>query len=344
MDASPVSVLALCGSLQARSSNRALIESALRLAPQSLQVTPYVALADLPHFSPDLDGESPPPGVALLRQWLGESDAVLIACPEYGHSLPGALKNAVDWLIPSGELEGKIVAITASTNSVGRGRLGLRALRDTLHAVKADIVGGEPILRGEGEDAALSALLSELAARVRRRRQPQPARSREDLHIAAATADDSDAYNAFLLRGIAAHPDTLRIAAQDVAAAPFSTVPSEDSQTLVARDAAGRWVGVVSVERERGRQKRRHIAWILRMYVDAQHAGAGVGRRLLQAAIAQARTLAGVEKVNLTVAAHNSAAIQLYTSEGFREFAREDDAFRSPEPRIELSMSLRLAW
>lgn len=347
MDSLPVRVLGICASLQARSSNRALIESVARLASHAVQVTPYFGLADLPHFSPDLDGEDPPPAVRFLRQQVAAHDAVLIACPEYGHSLPGSLKNAVDWLIPSGELERKIVAITASTNAPGRGRLGLRALRDTLYAVRADVVGGEPILRGDGEDAAVLHLLQDLASRVqwhRRSDDPGPRPQRPAIDIAPASADDAGAYNDFLLRGIADHPDTLRIAADDVQAAPFSTTQTDDFVTLIARDPSGQWLGVVSVDRERGRQKRRHIAWIVRMYVAAQHAGAGVGRRLLQAAIEHARTLPGVEKVNLTVAAHNLGAIQLYTSEGFREFARENDAFRSPASQTELSMALQLSW
>jgi len=57
---------------------------------------------------------------------LSASDAVLIASPEYGFSLPGALKNAIDWVIGSGELEGKVVAITAAVPGPERGRRGPR--------------------------------------------------------------------------------------------------------------------------------------------------------------------------------------------------------------------------
>jgi NAD(P)H-dependent FMN reductase/GNAT superfamily N-acetyltransferase len=344
MDSSSVRILAICGSLQARSANRALVEAAVQGAPEGVVVTPYFALAALPHFCPDLDGEAPPIEVAELRQKVAAHDALLIACPEYGHSLPGALKNAIDWLIPSGELEQKTVAITASTPALVRGRLGLRALRDTLYAVRADVLGGEPIVRDEQQESRLRALVGALSARVRARRPAAPRAATVEVQIGPARTEDAATYSAFLLAGVAAHPDTLRIAEVDIQAAPFSTEPTADSVTLVARDAAGRWLGVASVERERGRAKRRHIAWILRMYVAAEHAGRGIGRRLLQAAIAHARSLPGVEKVNLTVAAHNASAIQLYTQEGFREFAREVDAFRSPQSQTELSMSLSLAW
>jgi chromate reductase len=72
---------------------------------------------------------------------------VLIASPEYGHSLPGALKNGIDWVIGSGELERKVVAITSAVPAAERGLSGLQALRQTLGAVSARIVGGEPIVR-----------------------------------------------------------------------------------------------------------------------------------------------------------------------------------------------------
>jgi GNAT superfamily N-acetyltransferase len=162
------------------------------------------------------------------------------------------------------------------------------------------------------------------------------------LEIAALTAADADAYNAFLLRGVLAHPDTLRISPRDVAAAPFETDHGAEGSTFAAKAPGGDWLGIVTVEREAGREKRRHIAWVLRMYVAAEASGAGVGRALLLRAVARARELPGVEKVNLTVAAHNERAVQLYATCGFREFSRESDAFRDPEPRVELSMSLRL--
>jgi ribosomal protein S18 acetylase RimI-like enzyme len=155
-------------------------------------------------------------------------------------------------------------------------------------------------------------------------------------------ASDALSYNEFFRQGTLAHPDTLRITAGDIAAAPFKTDHGPAGTTFVAEGTAGNWLGVVTLEREQGREKRRHIAWILRMYVTQSSAGAGVGRALLQAAIGRARELPGVEKVNLTVAAHNARAIGLYESVGFRTFGREEDAFRDAAPRAELSMTLKL--
>lgn len=306
-------------------------------------MVPFDGLADLPHFNPDLDGPSCPESVLRFRRAVADSDALLIVSPEYGHSLPGVLKNAIDWSIGSGELEGKLVAITASTPIAVRGRLGLRALRDTLAAVKVQLVGGEPVVRGASEEADLLALLHALAERATGPlASTSSATAQADVHIAPLGPQDAAAYNDFLLAGIAAHPDTLRIARADVEQAPFSTADTPFTTTLVARTAAGDWLGVVTVEREQGRQKRQHIAWIYRMYVAAGHAGGGIGRALLRTALERARAMPGISKVNLTVAAHNRRAIGLYMSEGFREFAREEDAFRDPEPRAELSLVLNL--
>jgi len=164
----------------------------------------------------------------------------------------------------------------------------------------------------------------------------------DDLSIRALTEADGPSYNAFFARGVQAHPNTLRIAPEDFAAVPFSTTPTNDAVTFAAVRDDGTWLGVVTVEREGGRAKRRHIAWILRMYVAAEHMGKGIGRALLRTALERAAVMPGVAKVNLTVAAHNDSAIALYTSEGFEPFAREEDAFRDPHPRAELSMSARI--
>lgn len=164
------------------------------------------------------------------------------------------------------------------------------------------------------------------------------ARPHSRFTLRALAAEDSAAYNAFLMRGVREHPDTLRLSEHDIATEPFTTPPVEGA-TFVACEPRGAWLGVVTIQREQGRSKRRHVAWILRMYVTAESAGAGVGRVLLLRAIDGARELPGVEKLNLTVAAHNQRAIALYESQGFRRFAHEEDAFRDPTPRAELTLS-----
>src|SRR5262249_11953064 len=108
---SAVRILGVCGSLQAESANLALLRTAAASAPDGVDVVLYDGLRQLPHFDPDTDASGEPPSVRDWRQALADSDAVLIASPEYGHSLPGALKNAIDWVICSGGLERQVVAI-----------------------------------------------------------------------------------------------------------------------------------------------------------------------------------------------------------------------------------------
>jgi NAD(P)H-dependent FMN reductase len=161
-----VRILAVCGSLQAKSGNRELLAVATRAAPPGVEVTLFDGIADLPHFNPDLERDATLPAVDRWRRALAESDALLIASPEYGFSLPGALKNAIDWVIGSGELEGKVVAMTAAVPAVERGRRGLSALADTLRAVRATLVGGEPIAKGPDFEADVAALVQALAERA----------------------------------------------------------------------------------------------------------------------------------------------------------------------------------
>jgi NAD(P)H-dependent FMN reductase len=161
-------ILAISGSLQAQSKNLALLIAATNVAPPGVDLVLFDGIRDLPHFNPDMEAGPLPGSVVRWRQVLAASDGVLIACPEYGFSLPGVLKNAIDWVIGSGELERKVVAITAAVPGPERGRRGLQALHDTLSAVRASIVGGEPIPLGAEFECRVKALVNDLAQEVRR--------------------------------------------------------------------------------------------------------------------------------------------------------------------------------
>jgi chromate reductase len=155
-------ILAICGSLQARSGNLALLQVAVRLAPSGVEVIPFDGLRDLPLFNPDLEIGDGPPAVRLWRRAVSDADALLVASPEYGRSLTGALKNGTDWLIGSGELYRKIVAITAAVRDPRRGLKGLSALAQTLGSVEAVIVWNEPTVSSPGGDAAIARILQHL--------------------------------------------------------------------------------------------------------------------------------------------------------------------------------------
>ncbi|AEG42998.1 NADPH-dependent FMN reductase [Isoptericola variabilis] len=83
------------GSLSSTSINRVLSTALIRLAPDGMEFT-EIPIGNLPLYSPDFDDAYPPEAVAL-KQAIGRSDAVLFVTPEYNRSIPGALKNAIDW-------------------------------------------------------------------------------------------------------------------------------------------------------------------------------------------------------------------------------------------------------
>ncbi|MCE4948258.1 NAD(P)H-dependent oxidoreductase [Streptomyces albulus] len=132
-------LLALSGSLRARSSNGAVLRSALELFDGP---TGTADIGALPHFNPDLDGEgaTPPGPVAALRTAVGAADALLLVSPEYAHGVPGVLKNALDWLVSSGECVDKPVAvITASPFPTGGDHANAQ-LRETLRMMTGTVV------------------------------------------------------------------------------------------------------------------------------------------------------------------------------------------------------------
>lgn len=94
---SPLTVLAIAGSLRTASYNGLLVEAARALAPPDMAIDVYRCLRDVPHYDADLDTTTPPAPVTQLRTRIAAADGLLIATPEYNHSVPGVLKNALDW-------------------------------------------------------------------------------------------------------------------------------------------------------------------------------------------------------------------------------------------------------
>jgi chromate reductase len=90
-------VLAISGSLRSGSYNSLLLEAAQEQLPAGVEVEVWGGLREVPPYDQDDDVEPAPPAVAALRAAVASADAVLIATPEYNSSIPGALKNALDW-------------------------------------------------------------------------------------------------------------------------------------------------------------------------------------------------------------------------------------------------------
>ena len=165
MNPAAVRILAISGSLRARSVNTAALLALQALAPAGLAVTLYDGLGTLPHFNPDLDIEPPPAPVAALRAAVAAADALVLCSPEYAHGVPGALKNALDWLV---SFEGFINKPVALLNARPGAEYAVAALRGTLAVMNARLLDGASVtlpLTSNTPDAA--ALLQHAAVRER---------------------------------------------------------------------------------------------------------------------------------------------------------------------------------
>jgi len=132
-------ILAISGSLRAGSSNSALIAAAQSLVSQDTKLEIYDDLAVLPHFNPELDIEPAPETVHRFRSRLLSADAVLISTPEYAFGMPGSLKNALDWVVSSGEFAGKPTAVVSASPLASGGDKALASLIQTLKVMSAVI-------------------------------------------------------------------------------------------------------------------------------------------------------------------------------------------------------------
>src|ERR1051326_5990306 len=147
-------IVAISGSLRAGSSNAALLRAAAAVAPAGVRFVFYEGLGDLPHFNPDLDAEGSAAAepVRHLRELLIAADAILISSPEYAHGVPGAFKNMLDWLVSTGELVGKPVALLNAA-PVG-GEYAQNAILETLRTMNWNVVDAacrvEPFIRRKG--------------------------------------------------------------------------------------------------------------------------------------------------------------------------------------------------
>jgi chromate reductase, NAD(P)H dehydrogenase (quinone) len=139
-------ILAISGSLRSGSYNTGLLRAAQESAPDHVEVDLYEGLAHIQPYDQDVQDHDAPAEVRDLRERIAAADAVLIATPEYNGSIPGVLKNAIDWAsrpFPDNSLRGKPVAIAgASIGSYG-------ALWAQMDLRKVLGIAGARVLEGE---------------------------------------------------------------------------------------------------------------------------------------------------------------------------------------------------
>jgi len=171
-------ILALSGSLRTQSLNTLLLQEAARLAPPGLEINRWERLDELPHFSPERDGDPLPLAVVELRARIRAADGLLISTPEYVHSLPAVLKNLLEWVVSSGEGLGKPAAVWSASPSLEGGARAHASLVHILEVMSVRVVPEASLcltlarsgldesgqLRNPAQAAALRAALDWLAA------------------------------------------------------------------------------------------------------------------------------------------------------------------------------------
>jgi chromate reductase, NAD(P)H dehydrogenase (quinone) len=138
----PYNILAISGSLREKSLNSALLRSVISMIPSQGTVVNYSEMAQLPHFNPDLDLDGIDTAVANWRRLLKEANGVLICTPEYAKGVPGSLKNALDWVVSSGEFVNKPVAVISASPHPDGGAIAYASLLGTLSMMSASVVEG----------------------------------------------------------------------------------------------------------------------------------------------------------------------------------------------------------
>ena len=139
-------VLGLSGSLRQDSYNRKLLRAAAAELPPGARLAVWQGLADIPPYDADLDVAPAPPAVRQLRDALASADAVLISTPEYNSSIPGVLKNALDWAsrpYANNALRDKPVAVVGASTGLFGAVWAQAETRKVLKTIGAHVVEHE---------------------------------------------------------------------------------------------------------------------------------------------------------------------------------------------------------
>jgi chromate reductase, NAD(P)H dehydrogenase (quinone) len=139
-------VLAISGSLRRDSYNTKLLRAAEELLPPNVDFVLYQGVKEVPPYDEEDDVQPAPMAVAALRSAVREADAVLFSTPEYNSSIPGSLKNAIDWVsrpFATNPLRNKPVAVVGASTGAFGAVWAQAELRKVLAAVGARVVDGE---------------------------------------------------------------------------------------------------------------------------------------------------------------------------------------------------------
>ena len=163
-------VFAICGRTRAQSANLSIIQYVATVLSNEVEFEIYEELADLPHFNPDLDKDEAPEIIEKLRSQIKNSDGVLICTPEYVFSLPGALKNAIEWCVSTTVFSEKPVALITASASGTKAHESLQLVMKTIYSdlrneTQLLIQGAKGKVNGDGKilDSETAHKLNDLA-------------------------------------------------------------------------------------------------------------------------------------------------------------------------------------
>ena len=175
-------ILGISGSLRRDYHKTNLLRATALSLPPGVELELFDGLGDLPHYNTDIDGDPAREPVARLREAIAEADGVLISTPEFNASIPGVLKNALDWAsrpFPDNALRGKPVAVVGASTGLFGAVWAQAETRKVLETIGADVLDHElPVgqahvafaydgdLSDAGMRDALEELVSLLAARA----------------------------------------------------------------------------------------------------------------------------------------------------------------------------------
>ena len=127
-------ILGILGSTKANSSNERLLRKIGDLMQESIELTVFNQITEFPHFNPDINDTRVAPVIASFRQQIAEADGVLICTPEYVFSIPGSLKNALEWTVSTVVFTDKPLGIITAAASGEKGHDQLQLIMRTLGA------------------------------------------------------------------------------------------------------------------------------------------------------------------------------------------------------------------
>lgn len=132
-------LFAISGSARTQSTNTALLHALAGIASSNITIEVFAGIGDLPVFSPDREGDATPEVVQAFQQKIAEADGLIIASPEYVRTLPGGLKNAIDWLVSGEHVIGKPIVLAHASH---RGDDMLQTLRTVLSTISSNFNPG----------------------------------------------------------------------------------------------------------------------------------------------------------------------------------------------------------